>query len=230
MREKILIADDEREIVEFMRDALEDEGYDVRIAYDGGQVLDRLEDHEQLDLIILDIMMPHLDGLEVCQVIRDRVSCPILFLSARSAEADRIRGLAVGGDDYIVKPFSMQELKARIKAHLRREQRVHLGRQPKLLHHGYLTIDLDSLQLFYKNIPIPLTSREFELFQLLFMHPNQVFSREQMYEKIWGYDAEGDSATVTEHIKNIRAKLAVAAPEQTFVTTVWGVGYKFNRQ
>ena len=90
-------------------------------------MLDRLEDHEQLDLIILDIMMPHLDGLEVCQVIRDRVSCPILFLSARSAEADRIRGLAVGGDDYIVKPFSMQELKARIRAHLRREQRVHLG-------------------------------------------------------------------------------------------------------
>lgn len=230
MREKILIADDEREIVEFMRDALEDEGYDVRIAYDGEQVLDQLNDHEQLDLIILDIMMPHLDGLEVCQVIRDRVSCPILFLSARSAEADRIRGLAVGGDDYIVKPFSMQELKARIRAHLRREQRAHLGRQPKLLHHGHLTIDLDSLQLFYKNIPIPLTSREFELFQLLLMHPNQVFSREQMYEKIWGYDAEGDSATVTEHIKNIRAKLAAAAPEQTFVTTVWGVGYKFNRQ
>ena len=230
MREKILIADDEREIVEFMRDALEDEGYDVRIAYDGEQVLDQLNDHELLDLIILDIMMPHLDGLEVCQAIRDRVSCPILFLSARSAEADRIRGLAVGGDDYIVKPFSMQELKARIRAHLRREQRIHLGHQSKLLHHGHLTIDLDSLQLFYKNTPIPLTSREFELFQLLFMHPNQVFSREQMYEKIWGYDAEGDSATVTEHIKNIRAKLAAVAPEQTFVTTVWGVGYKFNRQ
>jgi len=230
MREKILIADDEREIVEFMRDALEDDGYEVLIAYDGGQVLDRIEGHGQLDLIILDVMMPHLDGLEVCQVIRDRVSCPILFLSARSAEADRIRGLAVGGDDYIVKPFSMQELKARIKAHLRREQRNHLGHQPKLLHHGNLTIDLDSLQLFYKNIPIPLTSKEFELFQLLFMHPNQVFSREQMYEKIWGYDAEGDSAAVTEHIKNIRAKLAMAAPDQIFVTTVWGVGYKFNRQ
>ncbi|NWL86085.1 DNA-binding response regulator [Paenibacillus sp. 79R4] len=229
MREKILIADDEREIVEFMRDALEDDGYDVRIAYDGSQVLDRLEEHEQFDLIILDIMMPHLDGLEVCQVIRDRVACPILFLSARSAEADRIRGLAVGGDDYIVKPFSMQELKARIRAHLRREQRGHMGRHPKLLHHGHLTMDLDSLQLFYKNILIPLTSREFELLQLLFMHPNQVFSREQMYEKVWGYDAEGDAATVTEHIKNIRAKLTTAAPEQTFVTTVWGVGYKFNR-
>ena len=227
MREKILIADDEREIVEFMRDALEDEGYEVRIAYDGRQVLERLE--AELDLIILDIMMPHLDGLEVCQVIRDRVSCPILFLSARSAEADRIRGLAVGGDDYIVKPFSMQELKARIRAHLRREQRSHLSRQPKLLHHGDLTLDLDSLQLFYKHIPIPLTSREFELFELLFMHPNQVFSREQMYEKVWGYDAEGDSATVTEHIKNIRAKLAAVAPERTFVATVWGVGYKFDR-
>lgn len=227
MREKILIADDEREIVEFMRDALEDEGYEVWIAYDGRQVLDQLE--AELDLIILDIMMPHLDGLEVCQVIRDRVSCPILFLSARSAEADRIRGLAVGGDDYIVKPFSMHELKARIRAHLRREQRSHLGRQPKLLHHGDLTLDLDSLQLFYKHILIPLTSREFELFELLFMHPNQVFSREQMYEKVWGYDAEGDSATVTEHIKNIRAKLAAVAPERTFVATVWGVGYKFDR-
>lgn len=227
MREKILIADDEQEIVEFMRDALQDEGYDVRVAYDGKQVLDRLQD--QPDLIILDIMMPYMDGLEVCQAIRNRVSCPILFLSARSAEVDRIKGLAVGGDDYIVKPFSMQELKARIGAHLRREQRNHFYHQPKLLHQGDLTIDLDSLQLFYKNILIPLTSREFELFHLLFMHPNQVFSREQMYEKVWGYDAEGDSATVTEHIKNIRAKLVAAAPEKTFVATVWGVGYKFDR-
>ncbi|OPA73390.1 DNA-binding response regulator [Paenibacillus selenitireducens] len=227
MREKILIADDEQDIVEFMRDALQDEGYEVRVAYDGKEVLNRLVD--QPDLIILDIMMPHLDGLEVCQVIRNRVSCPILFLSARSAEADRIRGLAVGGDDYIVKPFSMPELKARIQAHLRREQRNHFDHQPKLLHHGDLTIDLDSLQLYYQDIHIPLTSLEFELFQLLFMHPNQVFSREQMYERIWGYDAEGDASTVTEHIKNIRAKLATAAPEMTFVATVWGVGYKFER-
>jgi DNA-binding response OmpR family regulator len=227
MREKILIADDEQDIVEFMRDALQDEGYEVRVAYDGKEVLNRLVD--QPDLIILDIMMPHLDGLEVCQIIRNRVSCPILFLSARSAEADRIRGLAVGGDDYIVKPFSMPELKARIQAHLRREQRNHFDHQPKLLHHGDLTIDLDSLQLYYHNTHIPLTSLEFELFQLLFMHPNQVFSREQMYEKIWGYDAEGDSSTVTEHIKNIRAKLATAAPEKAFVATVWGVGYKFER-
>ena len=228
MREKILIADDEREIVGFMRDALQDDGYEVSVAYDGKEVFDRLG--ETPDLIILDIMMPHLDGLEVCQAIRDRVSCPILFLSARSNEADRIQGLAVGGDDYIVKPFSMQELKARIRAHLRREQRSHLDHQPKLLHHGDLTMDLDSHQVFYQNLPIPLTSREFELFRLLFMHPNQVFSREQIYEKIWGFDAEGDAATITEHIKNIRAKLACAAPEKTFVTTVWGVGYRFERK
>lgn len=228
MREKILIADDEREIVEFMRDALQDDGYEVSVAFDGKEVFVRLG--ETPDLIILDIMMPHLDGLEVCQAIRDRVSCPILFLSARSNEADRIQGLAVGGDDYIVKPFSMQELKARIRAHLRREQRSHLDRQPKLLHHGDLTMDLDSHQVFYQNLPIPLTSREFELFRLLFMHPNQVFSREQIYEKIWGFDAEGEAATITEHIKNIRAKLACAAPEKTFVTTVWGVGYRFERK
>ncbi|AIQ22733.1 response regulator transcription factor [Paenibacillus sp. FSL H7-0737] len=228
MREKILIADDERDIVGFMRDALQDDGYEVSVAYDGKEVFDRLG--ETPDLIILDIMMPHLDGLEVCQAIRDRVSCPILFLSARSNEADRIQGLAVGGDDYIVKPFSMQELKARIRAHLRREQRSHLDHQPKLLHHGDLTMDLDSHQVFYQNLPIPLTSREFELFRLLFMHPNQVFSREQIYEKIWGFDAEGEAATITEHIKNIRAKLACAAPEKTFVTTVWGVGYRFERK
>ncbi|MFD5018660.1 response regulator transcription factor [Paenibacillus sp. NPDC058367] len=228
MREKILIADDEREIVGFMRDALQDDGYEVSVAYDGKEVFDRLG--ETPDLIILDIMMPHLDGLEVCQAIRDRVSCPILFLSARSNEADRIQGLAVGGDDYIVKPFSMQELKARIRAHLRREQRSHLDHQPKLLHHGDLTMDLDSHQVFYQNLPIPLTSREFELFRLLFMHPNQVFSREQIYEKIWGFDAEGEAATITEHIKNIRAKLTCAAPEKTFVTTVWGVGYRFERK
>ncbi|WP_152395327.1 response regulator transcription factor [Paenibacillus guangzhouensis] len=228
MKGKILIADDERDIVAFMCDALQDEGYEVSVAYDGQEVFDQLR--EIPDLIILDVMMPHLDGLEVCQAIRDRVSCPILFLSARSSEADRIQGLAVGGDDYIVKPFSMQELKARIQAHLRREQRSHLDHQPKLLHQGDLTLDLDSLQLFYRNLPIPLTSREFELFKLLFMHPNQVFSREQIYERIWGVDAEGDAATVTEHIKNIRAKLVHAAPEETFVTTVWGVGYKFDRK
>ncbi|KTD85965.1 response regulator transcription factor [Paenibacillus etheri] len=228
MREKILIADDEREIVEFMRDALQDDGYEVSVAFDGKEVFDRLG--ETPDLIILDIMMPHLDGLEVCQAIRDRVSCPILFLSARSNEADRIQGLAVGGDDYIVKPFSMQELKARIRAHLRREQRSHLDHQQKLLHHGDLTMDLDSHQVFYQNLMIPLTSREFELFRLLFMHPNQVFSREQIYEKIWGFDSEGEAATITEHIKNIRAKLACAAPEKTFVTTVWGVGYRFERK
>lgn len=220
MREKILIADDEREIVGFMRDALQDDGYEVSVAYDGKEVFDRLG--ETPDLIILDIMMPHLDGLEVCQAIRDRVSCPILFLSARSNEADRIQGLAVGGDDYIVKPFSMQELKARIRAHLRREQRSHLDHQPKLLHHGDLTMDLDSHQVFYQNLPIPLTSREFELFRLLFMHPNQVFSREQIYEKIWGFDAEGEAATITEHIKNIRAKLACAAPEKTLLQRYGG--------
>ncbi|SHE09974.1 transcriptional regulator [Chlamydia abortus] len=227
MKEKILIVDDEHEIVDFIRDALLDDGYEVAAAYSGEQVFEQLA--ARPDLIILDVMMPGMNGWEVCHAIRGRVSCPILFLSARHGEEDQIRGLMVGGDDYMVKPFSIKEMKARIKAHLRREQRNRTDRSRLILHDGELALDTESYELYIRDQRISLTVREFEIVQFMLMHPNQVFSREQIYEKIWGLNAEGDSSTITEHIKKIRAKLADADPDRTYISTVWGIGYRWGR-
>lgn len=228
MRGRILVVDDEADMVAFIRDALEDEGYEVLVAFDGEEMFRQLE--HQPDVIILDVMMPGLDGLKVCRAIRDVVSCPILFLSAKHTETDRIKGLAAGGDDYLVKPFSIHELKARLAAHLRREQRAANKQHQAVLHYGDLAIDLKSYRLFYREHPVPLTSREFEIVQLLALHPGQVFSREQIYEKIWGFDATGDAATVTEHVKKIRAKLKSFSEQANTIVTVWGVGYKWEQR
>lgn len=230
MPEKILVVDDEEEIVAFISDALVDEGYQVWTANDGAEAIAAAR--KQPDLIILDIMLPGYDGYEVCQAIRDEVSCPIIFLSARQGEDDRVRGLATGGDDYIVKPFSIRELKARISAHLRRERRSLNLHNRSLLRFGELSLDLKGHTVYWREKNIPLTGREFAILEFLALHPGQVFSREQIYEKVWGLEAAGDSTTVTEHIKKIRAKLAAAgcpAPDD-YLATVWGVGYKWRRQ
>ncbi|WP_276916037.1 response regulator transcription factor [Aneurinibacillus aneurinilyticus] len=227
MKGKILLADDEASIVEFIQDALEDEGYEVLVANNGNEVFKQLV--HKPELIILDIMMPGPDGFEICRAVREMVSCPIIFLSARYAESDRIQGLAVGGDDYIVKPFSMRELKARLAAHLRREQRAGAKASLAVLHYGDISVDLNSYRLLYRGQSVPVTVREFEIVQLLALHPDRVFSREQIYEKVWGYDAEGNSQTVTEHVKNIRAKLASYNSKCNPVATVWGIGYKWVR-
>ncbi|GED13870.1 DNA-binding response regulator [Aneurinibacillus migulanus] len=227
LKGKILLADDEASIVEFIQDALEDEGYEVLVAYNGDEVFKQLA--YKPDLIILDIMMPGSDGFEVCRAVREVVDCPIIFLSARYAETDRIQGLAVGGDDYIVKPFSIRELKARLAAHLRREQRAGAKASLAVLHYGDISVDLNSYRLLYRGQSVPVTVREFEIVQLLALHPDRVFSREQIYEKVWGYDAEGSSQTVTEHVKNIRAKLTSYHSECNPIATVWGIGYKWVR-
>ncbi|MCI1695792.1 response regulator transcription factor [Aneurinibacillus aneurinilyticus] len=227
MKGKILLADDEASIVEFIQDALEDEGYEVLVANNGNEVFKQLV--HKPELIILDIMMPGPDGFEVCRAVREMVSCPIIFLSARYAESDRIQGLAVGGDDYIVKPFSMRELKARLAAHLRREQRAGAKASLAVLHYGDISVDLNSYRLLYRGQSVPVTVREFEIVQLLALHPDRVFSREQIYEKVWGYDAEGNSQTVTEHVKNIRAKLVSYNSKCNPIATVWGIGYKWVR-
>lgn len=227
MKGKILLADDEASIVEFIQDALEDEGYEVLVANNGNEVFKQLV--HKPELIILDIMMPGPDGFEICRAVREMVSCPIIFLSARYAESDRIQGLAVGGDDYIVKPFSMRELKARLAAHLRREQRAGAKASLAVLHYGDISVDLNSYRLLYRGQSVPVTVREFEIVQLLAFHPDRVFSREQIYEKVWGYDAEGNSQTVTEHVKNIRAKLVSYNSKCNPIATVWGIGYKWVR-
>lgn len=227
---KILIIDDEEDLVTLLKESLESRGHIVIAAYDGKSGINKAK--EQPDIIILDIMMPGIDGYEVCRKIRDVVLCPIIFLSAKQSETDKLKGLALGGDDYLIKPFSLNELIARIDAHLRREKRaIFLNNSNKrvLINFGRLSVDLKSRQVKINDNIISLTKREFEILELLLMHPGQVFSKEQIYEKIWGYDAEGDSSTVTEHVKNIRAKIAEFDYDTEYISTVWGIGYRFNK-
>ncbi|MEC0370482.1 response regulator transcription factor [Paenibacillus chibensis] len=228
MQEKIMIVDDEADIVSLIEQAMTAEGYEVITASDGASALNMLS--RSPDLIILDVMMPGINGFELCQMIRDEVSCPILFVSARQTEADRIQGLSIGGDDYITKPFSLRELKARVGAHLRGSRRKIEGAAVRsLLRYGLLRIDLKGREVLLQHAAVPLTAKEFDIVELLALHPGQVFSKEQIYDRIWGLEASGDISTVTEHIKKIRAKLVHVDPVNSYIATVWGVGYKWER-
>lgn len=227
---KILIIDDEEDLVALLKDSFENKGHIVLAAYDGENGIKKAK--KQPDIIILDIMMPGIDGYEVCRKIRDTVLCPIIFLSAKQSETDRLKGLALGGDDYLLKPFSLKELLARIDAHLRREKRavfLNSSNRRVLINFGHLSVDLKSRLVKINDNTISLTKREFDILELLIMHPSQVFSKEQIYEKVWGYDAKGDSSTVTEHMKNLRAKIAEFDPKTEYISTVWGIGYRFNK-
>ena len=228
---KILIIDDEKELVSLLENRLKARGHDVLTAHDGQSGIGLSK--KQPDLIILDIMMPGIDGFEVCRAIRSDVLCPILFLSARQSETDKVKGLTLGGDDYITKPFGLRELMARIEANLRREGRsqyINEEHKRAKLYFGSLSIDLHGQNVRINDTSIDLTKREYEITELLALHAGQVFSREQIYEKIWGYDAGGDSSTVVERIKIIRSKFAAIAPEKNIISTVWGIGYKWNKQ
>jgi DNA-binding response OmpR family regulator len=227
MYERILIADDEEDMVSFIKDTLTSDGYEVFVAYNGEQAVTYAA--MQPDLILLDIMMPGLNGYEVCRKIRDTVGCPIIFLSALQGEVDKIKGLALGGDDYLTKPFSMKELRMRIQAHLRREKRAISLSNRAFLRHGNIAIDLKGHEVYVNNKQINFTKREFDIIEFLALNPGMVFSKDYIYEKVWGYDANGDSAGVAEHIKKIRAKLNESDPELEYISTVWGVGYKWER-
>lgn len=222
MEGKILIADDETDIVVMLSQFFQGKGYRILTATNGVETLKQVENNP--DIILLDINMPGMDGLEVCQRIRDYVSCPILFLTARIEDADKVKGFSVGGDDYIVKPFSLVELEARVKAHLRRETRHSFNTQIKFI--DELTIDYVERCIFYKGNKISLAKKEFDIVELLSVNSGQVFDRERIYEKIWGYDSEGDSSVVAEHIRRIRTKIA-SFTEKGYIETVWGCGYKW---
>lgn len=222
MEGKILIADDETDIVVMLSQFFQGKGYRILTATNGVETLKQVENNP--DIILLDINMPGMDGLEVCQRIRDYVSCPILFLTARIEDADKVKGFSVGGDDYIVKPFSLVELEARVNAHLRRETRHSFNTQIKFI--DDLTIDYAERCIFYKGNKISLAKKEFDIVELLSVNSGQVFDRERIYEKIWGYDSEGDSSVVAEHIRRIRTKIA-AFTEKGYIETVWGCGYKW---
>lgn len=222
MNAKILIADDESDIVSMLGNFFESKGFRVLPAFNGAEALKQVE--KQPDIILLDINMPGTDGLEVCKRIRDHISCPILFLTARIEDTDKVKGFAVGGDDYIVKPFSLVELDARVRAHLRREARHNFEAQIKFV--GDLTIDYSERCLFFNGKRVGLAKKEFDIVELLSQNPGQVFDKERIYEHIWGYDSEGYSSVVAEHIRRIRSKIA-AYTDRMYIETVWGCGYKW---
>ena len=222
MSYNILIADDELDIVKMLAGFFSGKGYNVLTAANGIDTIKQAE--RKPDIILLDINMPGLDGLSVCERIRNYVSCPILFLTARIEDADKVKGFSVGGDDYIVKPFSLVELDARIKAHLRREARHSFNAQIKFA--DELTIDYAERCIFFKDNRISLAKKEFDIVELLSSNPGQVFDKERIYEKIWGYDSEGDSSVVAEHIRRIRTKIATYT-EKSYIEKVWGCGYKW---
>lgn len=222
MQNKILLADDEQDILCMVKDYLELEGYLVYTAKNGKEALEKIS--VQPDLILLDINMPDLDGLEVCQRIRKFVDCPILFLTAKVEESDRVNGLKCGGDDYIVKPFSLAELSARIEAHLRREARRKEKEEQRFC--GNFVIRYGERKLYFGEEEIVLTKTEFDILELLSMNRGQIFSKEAIYEKLWGYEKDGDSNSITEHIRRVRVKMG-KFEKKTLIETVWGVGYRW---
>ena len=224
MQYKILIADDDAELVKMLKSYFELKGYEVLTAADGAEVLGRVQ--REPDIILLDINMPRMDGLEVCRTIRDKVSCPILFLTAKVEEQDRINGLMMGGDDYILKPFSLRELEARITAHLKREERRRSRSEYRFCRE--LCIDYSARSIQVKGHTLELTPMEYEIAEFLSMNPGQVFDRERIYEKVCGWDAEGDSRVITGLVRRLRRKIA-AYTDTEFIETVWGMGYRWKK-
>lgn len=222
MQYKILAVDDEKNILKLLKDFFNMQGYLVYTAENGKEALEKIE--IQPDLILLDINMPDMNGLDVCKKIRAHVSCPILFLTAKIEERDRINGLVIGGDDYILKPFSIEELGARVAAHLRRESRS--GAREALKFTDELVINYTERCVYYKSQVISLTKTEFDIVELLSMNRGQIFSKENIYEHLRGFDGESDSNIIAEHIRRIRLKIGKYA-DKPYVDTVWGVGYKW---
>jgi DNA-binding response OmpR family regulator len=225
----ILIAEDERDLSNLVRRHLEDEGHRVLQAFDGPAAV-LAATQERPDLVILDWMLPRLDGLEVCRRIRRDSIVPILMLTARSEEVDRVLGLEVGADDYLTKPFSIRELLARVRALLRRVELDHASSAteaaPPVLQAGPLRVDLAQHVVAVDGRPAELTPREFELLALLVRNPGRAFARDYLMEKVWGYEAGGSDRTVDTHVLRLRKKLGAVGER---IETVWGIGYRFAR-
>ncbi|WP_281883712.1 response regulator transcription factor [Paenibacillus sp. YYML68] len=227
-REKILIVDDETEIVELITLYLRREGYEVLCTSDGAEAVGMVNEHRP-DLVILDVLLPSLDGIEVCRQIRKLYTTPILFLSCKSEDMDIILGFNIGGDDYITKPFSPGQLVARVKAHLRRSQLMEQTKDEgqHLIFPG-LEMDLVNRTVKVNGHPVPLSSKEFDLLLQLARTPGKVLSLEQLYKLTWGVDSNGDTRTLLVHISNLRKKVEPNPAEPKYILTVRGIGYKFN--
>ena len=230
MRKKILVVEDEKNIAELERDYLEANGYEVEIALDGKSGLDRALESD-FDLVILDVMLPGIDGFEVCRQIRKSKECPVLMVSAKKDEIDKIRGLGLGADDYITKPFSPSELVARVTAHISRYERLtSKGEEPVnyVINIGNLSIDKNARRVFINDEEVSLTNKEFDQLVFLASNPNVVFSKDTIFDKIWGLDAIGETSTVTVHINRIREKIEDDSSNPQYIETVWGAGYRFK--
>ncbi len=228
MMKRILIIEDEQSIAELERDYLEISGYKVDIASDGNQGLE-LGLNGEYDLIILDLMLPGVNGFDLCKQIREKRDLPILMVTAKADDVDIIRGLGLGADDYITKPFKPLELVARVKAHMARYERLIGSKDTNdLIVIRGLTIDHDSRRVFLNDQEIMLTIKEFDLLYFLAKNPNRVFSKDHLFERLWGIDALGDTQTVTVHVRKLREKIEMDTENAQYIETVWGAGYRFR--
>ena len=229
MARKVLVVDDEKLIVKGIRFSLEQDGMDVDCAYDGQEALDLIQKNEY-DVVLLDVMLPVLTGFEVCQQVREFSDVPIIMLTAKGDDMDKILGLEYGADDYITKPFNILEIKARIKAIIRRSNAGHShDENPKLLTYDVLKVDCDSRRAYIDEKEVNLTAKEFDLLELLMVHPNKVYSREELLNTVWGYDYPGDVRTVDVHIRRLREKIENKPSDPKYIHTKWGVGYYFQK-
>lgn len=232
MSKKILIVDDEKNIVDILKFNLQKEGFDTIEAFDGEQAVE-MALQGMPDLILLDVMLPKMDGFTVCRKLRQTLSTPILMLTAKEEEVDKVLGLELGADDYITKPFSQRELMARVKANIRRQSIEENGGKNSnggnMIRCGGVLIDVDRYEVKRDDLSVELTLREFELVKFLAMHPGQIFSRENLLEKVWGYEYYGDVRTVDVTIRRVREKLEKEPSNCEYIMTKRGVGYYFNK-
>ena len=227
MTKKVLVVDDEKLIVKGIRFSLEQDGMVVDCAYDGEEALKMATDHEY-DMILLDVMLPKMDGFEVCQRIREFSNMPIVMLTAKGDDMDKILGLEYGADDYITKPFNILEVKARIKAIMRRTNAGQAKeKNGKVIESGDLRLDCESRRAFVMNKEVNLTAKEFDLLELLVNNPNKIYSRENLLNLVWGYEYPGDVRTVDVHVRRLREKIEKNPSEPKYVHTKWGVGYYY---
>ncbi|MBE5927180.1 MAG: response regulator transcription factor [Lachnospiraceae bacterium] len=228
MGNKILVVDDEKSIVKGLKFSLEKENMVVDCAYDGEEAVNLAKQNEY-DMVLLDVMLPKLDGFEVCQKIREFSSMPIIMLTAKGDDMDKILGLEYGADDYITKPFNILEVKARIKAIIRRSSNSEKKQDnSKVIIKGELKLDLESRRVFIESKEINLTAKEFDLLELLITNPNKVYGREKLLSVVWGYEYPGDVRTVDVHVRRLREKIETNPSEPKYVYTKWGLGYYFK--
>lgn len=229
MGKKVLVVDDEKLIVKGLRFSLEQDDMEVECAYDGEEALEKAKS-DKFDIILLDIMLPKLTGLEVCQQIREFSSVPIVMLTAKGEDMDKILGLEYGADDYITKPFNILEVKARIKAIMRRtgnKSKEQPEKKSQVIEAGDLKLDCEGRRLYVSGKEVNLTAKEFDVLELLVLNPNKVYSRENLLKLVWGVDYPGDVRTVDVHIRRLREKIEPNPSEPKYVVTKWGVGYYY---